>query len=111
MLTAIGEKAFRGYKDLTSVTIPDSVTEISSWAFENCTSLTVKCTPGSYAWKYCRAKGIPLDHPASGKGADTDKACPPRRGVLAGYLAVSKVRSLTERSMRCFSRRRTIPRN
>ena len=42
MLTAIGEKAFRGYKDLTSVTIPDSVTEISSWAFENCTSLTVR---------------------------------------------------------------------
>ncbi len=37
---SIGEKAFRGCENLTSITIPDSVTSIGSMAFADCSSLT-----------------------------------------------------------------------
>lgn len=39
-VTSIPDDAFNGYKDLTSVTIPDSVTSIGSSAFANCKKLT-----------------------------------------------------------------------
>ena len=46
-MTNIGEDAFCGYKNLTSVTIPDSVTSIGSSAFDGCTGLTSVIIPDS----------------------------------------------------------------
>ena len=43
----VGWTAFRGCSNLTSVTIPDGVTNISDWAFEGCCSLTSVTIPDS----------------------------------------------------------------
>lgn len=55
----IGDYAFSGCSSLTSVTIPNSVTTISSGAFSGCSSLTSVTIPnsvtsiGNYAFKNC----------------------------------------------------------
>ena len=46
-VTSIGERAFLGYKGLTSVTIPNSVTSIGSQAFYGCSGLTSVTIPNS----------------------------------------------------------------
>ena len=46
-VTAIGESAFEGCSDLTSIDIPNSVTTIGVNAFNNCSSLTSICIPNS----------------------------------------------------------------
>jgi hypothetical protein len=57
-VTSIASKAFEE-TSLTSVTIPDSVTNIGSWAFFSCSSLTGVTIPGSVtsigdsAFDYC----------------------------------------------------------
>ena len=55
---SIGGFAFSGCAGLTSVTLPDSVTNIEDGAFKNCTGLTVYASAGSYAEKYARDRGI-----------------------------------------------------
>ena len=58
-VTAIRSYAFHGCKGLTSITIPDSVTSIGSWAFKDCTWLTSVTIPdsvtsiGEYAFSDC----------------------------------------------------------
>ncbi|RRD59709.1 leucine-rich repeat protein [Tannerella forsythia] len=45
-VTEIGDNAFRGCFDLTSVTIPDGITRIGAWAFFAC-EITTVTIPGS----------------------------------------------------------------
>ena len=60
----IYDYAFYGRNDLTSITIPDSVTSIGSYAFSGCTSLTSITIPddvtsiGRYAFRNCKAEII-----------------------------------------------------
>ena len=46
-VTEIGERAFSGCSNLTSITIPESVTQIGERAFEGCSSLTSITIPNS----------------------------------------------------------------
>ena len=46
-VTSIGNGAFKGCKDLVSVTIPSGVTEIGAWAFYGCTGVTSITIPNS----------------------------------------------------------------
>ena len=58
-VTSIGSYAFRDCSGLTSVTIPDSVTSIGEWAFYGCSRLTSVTIPdsvtsiGEYAFYGC----------------------------------------------------------
>ena len=58
-VTEIVSSAFRGCSSLTSITIPDSVTEIGSYAFYGCSSLTSITIPdsvttiGDFAFRGC----------------------------------------------------------
>ena len=60
-LKRIGEFAFANCNNLTSITIPSSVTSISSSAFEGCSKLTSMIIPEGgtsiedYAFYYCRS--------------------------------------------------------
>ena len=58
----IGENAFDYCRDLTSVTIPDSVTNIEPWAFRGCSSLADVTIPGDVtnigAWAFCDCSSL-----------------------------------------------------
>lgn len=62
-VTAIGRFTFYGGVALTSVTIPESVTSIGNYAFDNCTSLTICGSKGSYAETYAKKNSIPFETP------------------------------------------------
>lgn len=46
-VTSIGRCAFKGCREMTSVTIPGGVTSIGDYAFNKCSSLTSVTLPGS----------------------------------------------------------------
>lgn len=46
-VTSIGDHAFDGCNELTSIAIPLSVTEIGRWSFQSCTGLTTITIPNS----------------------------------------------------------------
>ncbi|MGN0796965.1 MAG: leucine-rich repeat protein [Christensenellales bacterium] len=49
-VTAIGQGAFAGCKNLTYVEIPTTVTKINDYAFESCTNLTIKYRGSRSQW-------------------------------------------------------------
>ncbi len=59
-VVGILENAFRGCTELTSLTIPESVTEIPENAFEDCPNLTIYGEIGSYAQEYAESHNIPF---------------------------------------------------
>ncbi|MBQ7336426.1 MAG: leucine-rich repeat protein [Clostridia bacterium] len=62
-VTDIGWFAFSGCVSLTRVQMPKSVATISYGAFENCNSaLTFLCVSDSYAEQYARSYGIGVEH-------------------------------------------------
>jgi len=59
-LEFIGDAAFSFCDSLVSVTLPESIEYIGPDAFTGSKNLTAACAPGSYAWRYCIGKKIPL---------------------------------------------------
>ena len=58
-VTKIGDNAFRNCRDLTSITLPDSLLSIGEFAFDNCQSLTTITIPNGvtyinkFAFQFC----------------------------------------------------------
>ena len=60
----IGEEAFFGCDNLTSVTLPDSLTSIGVGAFEDCPeTLTLTVSRDSYACQYAIDNGLAYTYP------------------------------------------------
>ncbi|MBR2333397.1 MAG: leucine-rich repeat domain-containing protein, partial [Rikenellaceae bacterium] len=81
---AIRQEAFSGCKGLTSITIPDGVTEIGELAFSGCTGLTSITIPdsvtsiGENAFKGCTALKVvycKATTPPWGVGIMFDRGC------------------------------------
>lgn len=58
-VTKIGENAFFK-RNVTRVTIPATVRDISTAAFRNCPRLTIRAPAGSYAETFAKENGIPF---------------------------------------------------
>ena len=81
-VTGIGEAAFMGRSDLTSVTIPDCVTSIGMEAFGGCSSLTTIDIPdsvtsiGGYAFESCtKLTGATIGSGVAIIGSGTFESC------------------------------------
>lgn len=61
-VTEIGWFAFANCESLQTITIPNSVTLIHYGAFENCPNLTIICPENSYAAEYAASFAIPTRH-------------------------------------------------
>ncbi len=61
-VTEIGWFAFADCQNLQTITIPASVTAIHYGAFENCPNLTILCPKDSYAAEYAASFAIPAMH-------------------------------------------------
>ena len=59
-VTNIGDYAFWGCTSLIRVSIPKNVTSIGYGAFAKCPNLTIYTSAGSYAEKYVKKKKIPF---------------------------------------------------
>lgn len=56
----LGQNAFYNLKQLSTVSIPASITEISDACFELCSNLVIHAPAGSYAETYAREHDIPF---------------------------------------------------
>ena len=61
-VTNIGNYAFDHCTGLTSINIPNSVTNIGTNAFYGCDNLTIICAAGSYADTYAKENGIAVEY-------------------------------------------------
>ena len=55
---SIGARAFSGSTSLSMIEIPASVTFIAPDAFDSCTNVVIRTTPGSYASRYAAEHGL-----------------------------------------------------
>ena len=76
-LVSIGDDAFSGCKNLTSIVLPDSVTDIGERAFSSCSGLTTVVIPesvtniGARAFSYCtELRGISVGQNIKSVGED-----------------------------------------
>ena len=81
-VTSIGDFAFRDCSSLTSITIPDGVTSIGEYAFRDCSSLTSITIPdgvtsiGDYAFEGCSSlTSITIPDSVTSIGWDAFKNC------------------------------------
>ena len=65
-VVSISGRAFSEQPHIKSVTIPESVTFMSTMAFAGCREVTLRITAGSYAEKYCVGQGISYTTDLSG---------------------------------------------
>ena len=88
-VTQIGDGAFRDCTDITSVTLPESVTIINGWAFEGCSNLMSIVIPenvneiGDGAFRACSAlEGITIPDGVTRIGWATFEGCTGLTGVV-----------------------------
>ena len=79
---SVGDQAFLGYANLTSITIPNGVTSIGSWAFWSCSSLTNVSIPDSVTnmgdwafWSCSSLASVKISNRLSGIGFGAFQNC------------------------------------
>lgn len=86
-VTSIGERVFRNRQDLTSITIPGSVTDIAHDAFFDCTNLTA-ITVNISNQNYCTVDGVLYNK------SMTSLICYPARRPGTGYVIPNSVTTI-----------------
>ena len=70
----IGKFAFTGCQQLSSVTVPESVTTIASTAFWNCEDIRLNVWDGSYALQYAREHRLNFFYILPDMGPEIDES-------------------------------------